>query len=423
MNEDGTGEPYPGMDNISASVFKAAGLKMEMLPSLSKEDLRDLFPGPEHFLRRKNIWQLFHEDNESQQSCYSTLDTSATDSLSPPLRSSSSDTKLCSPTPYNSPNSRRKESFSATKKVRLFSPEYVIYTDTELELARSAYFEKQRAGQEGDCTMTKELRCRLIRNTVTGMIAIKRASDEDFKYPGQHELTVMAKRLVEYYPMLRDKSTPSTPEWELVKKQLLKRVQNVTTPKKKQGATPSRRKPRNLKFQSSQDTCTEESDDPASSSASVSSPASSVASSSSSTVILEKSSPSPSTSATQEVDLLNESPQSQARHYKTLQDMYKTKNKPNKEDVSQLLDLEFQARRTYIDCDLMKEQDRPVKILQAYPCFKELDHIIGELQRILDKGNPFFTMELKKRWLRFFNQAQFYGVFKKITGPPLQDQG
>ncbi|XP_028297375.1 uncharacterized protein LOC114459265 isoform X2 [Gouania willdenowi] len=208
----------------------------------------------------------------------------------------------------------------------------------------------------------------------------------------------------------------------MVKKQLLKRVQNVTTPKKKQGPTPSRKGPRSLKFQSSQATCTEESDEPFSSPASVSSAASSVASSSSSTVILEKSTPSTSTS--QEVDLFSaiESPQSQARHYKTLQDLYKTKNKPNKEDVSQLLELEFQSRRAFIDSDVMKEQDRPMKILQAYPCFKELGHIIDELQRILDKGNPFFTMELKKRWLRFFNQAQFYGVFKKIIGPPLQDQ-
>ncbi|XP_028304083.1 uncharacterized protein LOC114464222 [Gouania willdenowi] len=154
----------------------------------------------------------------------------------------------------------------------------------------------------------------------------------------------------------------------------------VTTPKKKQGPTPSRKGPRSLKFQSSQATCTEESDEPFSSPASVSSAASSVASSSSSTVILEKSTPSTSTS--QEVDLFSaiESPQSQARHYKTLQDLYKTKNKPNKEDVSQLLELEFQSRRAFIDSDVMKEQDRPMKILQAYPCFKELGHIIDELQ-------------------------------------------
>ncbi|KAF5887995.1 Myosin heavy chain, fast skeletal muscle, partial [Clarias magur] len=64
----------------------------------------------------------------------------------------------------------------------------------------------------------------------------------------------------------------------------------------------------------------------------------------------------------------------QARQYKTLQKMYKAKNRPNKKDVSQLLDLEFQARRSFIDSESLKEQDRPGKILQAYPCFRELDH-------------------------------------------------
>lgn len=54
--------------------------------------------------------------------------------------------------------------------------------------------------------------------------------------------------------------------------------------------------------------------------------------------------------------------------------MYKTKARPNKKDVSQLLDLEFQARRAF-DSDAIKEQDRPSKILQAYPCFRELDHV------------------------------------------------
>ena len=75
-----------------------------------------------------------------------------------------------------------------------------------------------------------------------------------------------------------------------------------------------------------------------------------------------------------------ESPQNQARHHKTLQEMYKTKARPNKKDVSQLLDLEFQARRAFIDSGVTKEQDRPTKILQAYPCFGELDHVSKSIQ-------------------------------------------
>ena len=64
----------------------------------------------------------------------------------------------------------------------------------------------------------------------------------------------------------------------------------------------------------------------------------------------------------------------QARHYKTLQEMYK-KPKPNQDAVRQILDLEFQARRAFTDSDTLREEDRPAKILEAYPCFKELHHV------------------------------------------------
>ncbi|KAA8579283.1 hypothetical protein FQN60_009109, partial [Etheostoma spectabile] len=102
--------------------------------------------------------------------------------------------------------------------------------------------------------------------------------------------------------------------------------------------------------------------------------------------------------------------------------MYKTKARPNKKDVAQLLDLEFQSRRAFIDSDVTKEQDRPVKILEAYPCFGELDHLMDELQRILDQGNPHFLPELNTRRATFFERAQFYGVFKKVMRPPLLDK-
>ena len=54
---------------------------------------------------------------------------------------------------------------------------------------------------------------------------------------------------------------------ESLKKQLIKRVQNVST-KKQQGATPSRKKARRLSFQSGQETSTDETDDSTSSTAS-----------------------------------------------------------------------------------------------------------------------------------------------------------
>lgn len=78
---------------------------------------------------------------------------------------------------------------------------------------RRTYFEQQRLGKEGDVTLSKELFCRLIRNTMTNMVSIARASSDDYKYPTKHEVIAMAKRLVEYYPMIKDKSTGSRHEW------------------------------------------------------------------------------------------------------------------------------------------------------------------------------------------------------------------
>ena len=90
-------------------------------------------------------------------------------------------------------------------------PEYVIYTDCELESARKSFSERARSGTAGSFVLSKELRCRLVRNTVTSMISILRASEQgEFvrQYPSKHELTVMAMRLVEYFPMLQDEDKP-----------------------------------------------------------------------------------------------------------------------------------------------------------------------------------------------------------------------
>lgn len=45
----------------------------ELLPSLTREDLRDLLPGLEHFLRRKHIWEAVHEKQKTQLLCISCL--------------------------------------------------------------------------------------------------------------------------------------------------------------------------------------------------------------------------------------------------------------------------------------------------------------------------------------------------------------
>lgn len=38
--------------------FTAASVDEEALISLSRDDLKDLFPGPENFLRRKKLWDF-----------------------------------------------------------------------------------------------------------------------------------------------------------------------------------------------------------------------------------------------------------------------------------------------------------------------------------------------------------------------------
>ena len=43
----------------------AANISEAMLLSLTRDDLRDIFPGPEHFLRRKIIYLSFHGDQVS----------------------------------------------------------------------------------------------------------------------------------------------------------------------------------------------------------------------------------------------------------------------------------------------------------------------------------------------------------------------
>lgn len=92
------------------------------------------------------------------------------------------------------------------RTLQLPNPEYVVYTDSELEHVRKEYFDLQRVGQEKGCRLSKELRCRLVRNTMTNMVSIMRASSTDFLYPSKNDVFAMSKRLVEYYPMLRDES-------------------------------------------------------------------------------------------------------------------------------------------------------------------------------------------------------------------------
>lgn len=75
-----------------------------------------------------------------------------------------------------------------------------------------------------------------------------------------------------------------------------------------------------------------------------------------------------------DVDSPDTSSATLAKHYKTLHSMYKRKN-PNHQDVSHLLDLEFVARRAFIDSNTVREENRHEKVLEAYPCFKDVGHV------------------------------------------------
>ncbi|CAL9696058.1 unnamed protein product [Knipowitschia caucasica] len=370
------------LDEVTVSILKAASIDERMLLTLNRDDLRDLFPGPEHFIRRKHVWSIIHpeEDHPVPQKPETT---------SPRVATASPRTADA----YKSP----------LKTLQLPSPpEYVVYTDSELEQCRKTYSELALAGREHECVMSKELRCRLVRNTITSMVSLLRASkDQMERYPSKTEITAMAKRIVEYYPMLQDQDT--SVKHESINAKLQKRLQNIKTPTKKQGPTPDRGRPkRRLTDLSPSDKEADDEDADCSSS------------SGASTLLLSPASNSDDASTSSDKDSLL----IQARHYKTLQEMCK-KPKPNQDDVSQLLDLEFEARRAFIDSDSMKEENRASLILDAYPCFKELHHALGELRRILEPENKKFISQIKLRWEEFCSRVEFYGVSKKAMKPPM----
>ncbi|KAM4585548.1 uncharacterized protein PAE49_004768 isoform 1-T1 [Odontesthes bonariensis] len=421
-------------EDIVLSVLEAASIDEEALKNLSRDDLKDLFPGPENFLRRKKLWDFINQKCESR----TTDQDASTCSGSPPSTSA---------IPPSQPQTSSPISETADKTVKLPEPpQYVLYTDSELDMVCSQYFALLRSGKEKDCKMSKELCCRLIRNTITSMVAILRASPmgEEIKYPSKVEMRAMAQKIVNYYPMLRDDN--SNMPYVTIYTKMHKRLQNMRSPRKRQGSMPQRGSAKKTLFRStgthgdisgeasseisdtsgsSADTVLLESNDEDNSSAAsplqlpssvqrtpndsnVASPLSSNSSTSSRTV-------TDSPTFAEGVDSLK----MQARHYRTLNNLYKKPNaRPNYNDVAQILDLEFQARRAFIDKDFTREEERPTKIFEAYPCFKDIRNAMDELRRIVDSTNRKYTEEMKGRWAEFCAKVQFYGVWKKVLKPP-----
>ncbi|XP_056441303.1 uncharacterized protein LOC130378613 isoform X1 [Gadus chalcogrammus] len=345
----------------------AANISEEMVSTLSREDLRDLFPGPENFLRRKAVWRICHGVSEEETGREDSKSTCSSTSINgSPLPQTSTPVKRC-PAKHTTPE----------KVVKLSFPEYVLHTDTELEQVRKQYFELAKTGEESNCQISKDLRCRLIRNTMTTMIAILRAKGDGDRYPSKPEITAMAKRIVLYYPMVQDRDLSSKNAWVTVYSQLYKRLQNVRSPQK---TNPKRRR---LEEPTCQPELLSDPDELHSSDSTVILDRSSQGSSiqdfpsegsstpdlgSNARPILDRSSqgssiqdfPSEGSSTpdlgsnarpNMPADINTpdtDSPATMAKHYRTLQSLFK-KNNPNRASVSQLLDLEFAARRAFID--------------------------------------------------------------------------
>ncbi|KAM9408140.1 uncharacterized protein KZ484_024336 [Pholidichthys leucotaenia] len=382
------------IDNVAKDILTAANIDVGTLKSLSREDLRDLLPGPEHFLRRKYIWEMY---NPVEQASNHSAFSSGTACMAGTSGSS------CI-------KEGEKETGDITRTLSIPSPQYLIYTDSELENMKAYFFQLQRLGRAGDCELSKELTCRLVRNTVTNMLSAVRAlHDEEKHYPSKEDLVAMAKRLVQYYPMLADKLDIQRP-WIEVFKRLQKRLHNVRSPKKSQGCTPARGK-RKLHMD------TDDLDDSTIilSASDMSTPSTPEAHTQLVTLLEDG---TPGASSTPVKDVGQDSRMAQSRHYKHLQEMCR-KSRPNQDDVGQLLELEFQGRRQFIDSDTLKEVDRPAKILDAYSCFRNLDHVLEELRRIVDKDNRRYVIELKERWENCRTKLAFYGVYKKTMKPPL----
>ncbi|XP_029951060.1 uncharacterized protein LOC115391096 [Salarias fasciatus] len=214
-----------GLDDDTLSTLNAANIDEALLHTLSRDDLKDLFPGPENFLRRKQLWGLVNQEDENSTSP-DKADPGETGIVSPPRGAPPISPQASTPLVKRNPQ----------KTLQLPSPpEYVLYTDSELELARKHYFEMARIGREEESTMSKELRCRLVRNTITSMISILREGQqgEELRYPCKHEVTAMAKRLVEYYPMLQEKDGPL--KHMSMYTYLQKRMLNVKSPQRGRG--------------------------------------------------------------------------------------------------------------------------------------------------------------------------------------------
>ncbi|KAK1903514.1 Mitochondrial group I intron splicing factor CCM1 [Dissostichus eleginoides] len=123
------------LDEETVTTLKAANIGEDLLHSLSRDDIKDLFPGPANFLRRRAIWLVVNAVK---------VETTA---------------EILHPSPPRDSDLSNEEP-NTSMFVTMSNPTYIVFTDSELELARRSYFEQKRLGNEHE-HVAKKLQKRL----------------------------------------------------------------------------------------------------------------------------------------------------------------------------------------------------------------------------------------------------------------------
>lgn len=56
--------------NVINISFLVAKIGEDLMPSLSRDDIKDLFPGPENFERRRALWLVANKDEKVSSALY-----------------------------------------------------------------------------------------------------------------------------------------------------------------------------------------------------------------------------------------------------------------------------------------------------------------------------------------------------------------
>ncbi|XP_028414921.1 uncharacterized protein LOC114538008 [Dendronephthya gigantea] len=382
------------LDIEAYDILQDASVNEDMLMDFSRDDLKDLFAGADKFLLRKKIWNIIEKARgckekmlESPNSAKVKINqTPVVNPQTPPVQKHlgiSQSQLLRSPSSWlESPPSPASVDLTSSQVITPApSPAFVVYTDNEIVCS----------AKTGD--ISQDLFNRLIRNTVSNMRSACHSLPVP-REPTSLEMGEMAKVLCQKYPCLERASelTGSESGHLFVLSKIKKRLGNVVPAKKRQGKVPARSNKR-IKLDMPE---LGDSSDP-----------------------LKKGSESES-SSTETTDGSNEDTGLCARHYSALE-REQRKCKPNPKVINKYLNLEFSSRRQLIQ--ETKKDERPSKILELYPCFKDPNEVVEEVRRCLklkETGNPESYMTSRVSLLeKKVDQMIYYGISKSAIQPPM----